>query len=51
MTQETYPDGNTDQYTYNSDSEPLTHTDANGHTTSYTYDSHGNNTVIQDPLE
>ena len=34
----TYPDLTNDQYTYNSDSEPLTHTDGNGHTTSYTYD-------------
>ena len=33
----TYPDLTSDQYTYNSDYEPLTHTDANGHTTSYTY--------------
>ena len=36
--------------TYNSFAEPLTYTDANGHTTSYTYDSHGNLTVVQDAL-
>ncbi len=30
ITKEVYPDGNSDQYTYNSDSEMLTHTDANG---------------------
>ena len=46
----TYPDLTNDQYTYNSDSEPLTHTDGNGHTTSYTYDGNGNLTGIKDPL-
>ena len=50
MTEVVYPDATTEQYTYNSDSEPLTYTNANGETTSYTYDGHGNNTVIQDPL-
>ena len=46
----TYPDLTNDQYTFNRDSEPLTHTDGNGHTTSYSYDGHGNLTGIQDPL-
>ena len=50
VTKQFYPDGNSDQYTYNVDSEMLTHTDANGHTTSYTYNGNGDNTVIQDPL-
>src|SRR5205814_2717456 len=34
VTAQVYPDLNADQYTYNSFSEPLTHTDANNHTTS-----------------
>jgi len=38
------------QATYNSFSEPLTVTDANGHTTTFGYDTggHGNNTSITD---
>ena len=48
----TYPGLNTDHYTYNSFSEPLTHTDGNGNTTNakYTYDGDGDNTVVRDPL-
>ena len=42
-------DGNSESYTYNSDSQPLTFTDANGNTTSFTY-SGGNLTVVEDPL-
>ncbi len=49
MTEEVYPDGNSESYTFNSDSQPLTFTDANGNTTSYTY-SGGNLTVIKDPM-
>ena len=49
----TYPDLTNDQYTYNSYSEPLTHTDGNGHTTSYTYERngkpHGNQGRAQQP--
>ena len=51
ITKITYPDLTNDQYTYNSDSEPLTHTDANKHTTSYTYDSHGNLTGHPGPAQ
>ena len=35
----TYPDLTKSQYTYNSFSEPLTATDENNHTTSFTYDA------------
>lgn len=50
VTQHTYPDGNTEKYTYNSFAEPLTHTDPNNHTTTYTYDGQGNLTVVKDAL-
>ena len=50
MTEETYPDGNNIQYTYNSFSEPLTYINADGNTYHYTYDGDGNLTVIKDPL-
>jgi len=49
ITEEIYPDGNNQQFTYNADSQPLTVTDANGNTTSFTY-SGGNLTVVADPL-
>jgi RHS repeat-associated protein len=46
-----YPDGNSDGYgSYNSFAEPASYTDANSHTTHYTYDGHGNLTVVQDAL-
>jgi YD repeat-containing protein len=48
-TQIILPDGNQDNYTYNSVSEVLTHTDANNHTTTYAYDSHDNLTTITQP--
>ena len=32
MTEEIYPDGNNQRFTYNADSQPLTFTDANGGT-------------------
>ena len=44
-----YEDGNSEQFTYNSDSQPLTHTDANGNTTSFTY-SGGNLVGVEDAL-
>ena len=51
MTEEIYPDGNNIQYTWNSYSEPLTYTNANGYTSYYTYDNaYGNLPVIKDPL-
>ena len=49
MTEQIYPDNTTEQYTYNSFSEPLTYKNQNLYITSYTYDSYGNMTVIQDP--
>ena len=44
-----YEDTNEENYTYNSDAEPLTYTNADGYTTSYTYSS-GNLTVVEDAL-
>src|SRR5205823_5863201 len=38
----TPPNLTTDQYTYNGFAEPTTHTDALNHTTTTTYDAHGN---------
>ena len=43
-----YEDTNLETYTYNSDSEPLTFTNADLNTTSFTYSS-GNLTVVEDP--
>jgi len=50
MTGEVYPDGNNIQYTYNSDAEPLSYTNADGNSYNYTYDGNGNLTVVKDPL-
>ena len=50
MTSILYEDANSEQYTYNSDSEPLTYTDANGNTTNFTYDGNGNLTCVKDAL-
>jgi RHS repeat-associated protein len=44
-----YEDLNTESYTYNTDSQPLTHTDANGNTTTYSY-SGGNLVGVEDAL-
>jgi YD repeat-containing protein len=45
------PDGSTTMYTYNPNAlEPATITDADGHTTSYTYDSMGNRLTMTDAL-
>ena len=44
-----YEDTNEENYTYNGDAEPLTFTNANRYTTSYTYSS-GNLTVVEDAL-
>jgi YD repeat-containing protein len=51
MTEEVYPDGSSEIYTYNSDAEPLTYENEDSDTYQYTYDSHGNLTVIEDPLD
>jgi YD repeat-containing protein len=51
--QHTYPDLSTDEYTWNSFAEPLTHTDTLNHTTTYLYDQSGNGpnvTVTIDPM-
>ncbi len=42
-----YEDANEENYTYNSDAEPLTYTNADDYTTSFTYSS-GNLTVVED---
>jgi RHS repeat-associated protein len=39
-----------EQYTFNSDAEPLTYSDENGNVTSYGYDTHGNLTSVEDAL-
>ena len=44
-----YEDTNEENYTYNGDAEPLTFTNADGYTTSYTYSS-GNLTGVEDAL-
>lgn len=38
------------RYTYNSQHEPLTYTDAAGQTTTYTYNARGERTSVTDPL-
>ena len=51
VTTHTFADGTYESYgTYNSFAEPASFTNAAGHTTYYTYDSHGNLTVVQDPM-
>jgi RHS repeat-associated protein len=40
----------TESYTYNSQHEPLTHTDENGKTTTYTYNAAGQKLTETDPL-
>lgn len=51
VTQITYPDSSYETWTYHSTlNVPLTHTDQRGHTTTNTYDSHGNLLTVTDPL-
>jgi RHS repeat-associated protein len=45
-----FADTTTQQFTYNSFSEPLTATNEKGKTTHFTYDGSGNLTVVQDAL-
>jgi len=51
LTKITYADSSYETWTYSSTlNKPLTHTDQLGHTTTNTYDSHGNLLTVTDPL-
>jgi YD repeat-containing protein len=51
LTRLTYADTSYETWTYDATlNKPLTHTDQLGHTTTYTYDTHGNLLTATDPL-